>query len=456
LLFVLLLTATLIPLTAFSAVDPYSNKTAEEMLVDMGIGWNLGNTLEACGDWINGKTVRDYETAWGNIITTQSIIDGIKEAGFRTVRIPVAWSNLMEQDYTINQGLLERVREVVDYCSNSGLYAIVNIHWDGGWFENFATDYDESMRKYRLIWTQVSNYFKDYPNNLIFESLNEEGCWDNIWNRYSGDTGQNKVRAYNILNDMNQEFVDIVRASKGKNATRCLLIAGYATDIDLTCDDCFRMPQDNISKKLMISVHYYTPSTFTILSEDASWGKSARTWGTAAEINQVTTDFQKMKRKFRDKGVPVIIGEYSTVLQNKEHESVVRYISTVCEVAYDMGFCPVFWDNGEYYSREQKRFRDPDVADIFLEYKDDIKVTPTPVEPTPSPGNILKGDLDGDGVIDSMDLVYMKKYLLKTVNDFPSADGKYAADLDANGSVDSMDLTILKRYLLKIITDFPS
>lgn len=452
------LAASLFATSVFSESDPYAGKTAVEVVDDMEIGWNLGNTLEACGDWINGKSVSDYETAWGNPVTTHEMIDGIKDAGFKTVRIPVAWSNLMAADYTINQNLLARVKEVVDYCTDNDMYAIVNIHWDGGWFENFATSYDESMRKYTSVWTQISNYFKDYPNNLIFESLNEEGCWDSIWNRYSGTTGENKIRAYNTLNNINQKFVDIVRASGGSNSTRCLLIAGYATDVDLTCDDHFRMPNDPVDDKLMISVHYYTPSTFTILTEDASWGKCARTWGTEAEINQVTTDFRKMKSKFADRGVPVIVGEYSTALQNKERESVVRYISTVCKTAYDMGFCPVFWDNGEYYSRSELKFRDSQVGAIFLEYKESAQPTPTPtIVPTPSssPDIGIVGDLNGDNNINSTDLTYMKRYLLKIYTDLPVEDDFFAADLNVDGKINSTDYTILKRYLLKTLSQLP-
>lgn len=373
LLLITFLVNSLFVSNVFAASSVSDDKTAAEAVRAMGIGWNLGNTLEACGDWIDGSSVENYETAWGNPVTTQEMIDGVKAAGFKSIRIPVAWSNLMSADYTINRELLNRVKEVVDYCSNNDMYVIVNIHWDGGWFEKFATDYDGSMKKYTSIWTQLSDYFKDYPKNLIFESLNEEGCWDTIWNRYSGTTGDNKTRAYNVLNNMNQEFVNIVRASGGNNASRCLLIAGYATDIDLTCDDSFKMPKDTVNDKLIISVHYYTPSTFTILEKDESWGKCARTWGTDEEINQVKTDFNKMKKKFADKGIPVIIGEYGTTTVNKEPESVRLYLSTVCKTAYDMGFCPMLWDNGTHYSRSEKKFKDPELAAMYLEYKDSAR-----------------------------------------------------------------------------------
>ncbi|MDP4179962.1 MAG: cellulase family glycosylhydrolase [Bacillota bacterium] len=435
---------TLLATPLFTANVYAADKTAAETVRDMRIGWNLGNTLEACGDWINGKTVQDYETAWGATVTTQAVIDGVKAAGFNSVRIPVAWSNLMGANYTINQDLLKRVKEVVDYCSNAGMYAIVNIHWDNGWFANFATNYDESMKKYTAIWTQISNYFKDYPSNLILESLNEEGCWDTIWNRYSGSTGADKTRAYDILNNINQKFVDIVRASGSNNSSRCLLIAGYATDIDLTCDANFKMPKDTIANKLMISVHYYNPSTFTILTEDASWGKCATTWGTDAEINQVKTDFQKMKNKFANNGIPVIVGEYGTVTQNKDPESVRRYLSTVCKTAYDLGFCPLLWDASEHYSRTECKIKDTQLAAFYLQFKVSASPTNTPTKiptntptNTPVPTSANPEDINGDRSINMSDVILIAMHFNTTIS---SSNYDRKCDVNNDGAINMSDV----------------
>ena len=205
--------------------------TTAELVSDMGLGINLGNTLEACGDWIQGDSVTSYETAWGSPVVTEEMIAGYAKAGFQTVRIPVAWSNLMAEDYTIAPELLERVETVVQYVLDNDMYAIVNLHWDGGWIAGFSTDFDTCMEKYTRIWEQVTDTFQDYGDHLILESLNEEGCFDDLWNRYSGsDSG--KAEAYGIVNDINQTFVDLVRNSGGNNARRHLLIAGYATDPD--------------------------------------------------------------------------------------------------------------------------------------------------------------------------------------------------------------------------------
>ncbi|OUM60103.1 glycoside hydrolase family 5 protein, partial [Piromyces sp. E2] len=279
--------------------------TTTQLIKEMGIGWNLGNTLDSFGSWINSNSIEAYETAWGNPVTTESMIKAIKSYGFNSVRIPVAWSNLMSQNYVINSQLLKRVEEVVNYVVKNNMYAIINIHRDNDWFENFVTSESESFKKYESIWNQVSQYFQKFDEHLIFESLNEEGCWNDIWNRYSLSGDKNK--AYNLLNTINQKFVNIVRKSGGNNSKRHLLLAGYCTDIDLTVDNAYVVPKDD---RVMVSVHYYSPNSFTLLEKDESWSKVAYTWGTKTEINNVKNDFNKLKNRFVNNGIPVIIGEY--------------------------------------------------------------------------------------------------------------------------------------------------
>ena len=342
--------------------------TTAELVSDMGLGINLGNTLEACGDWIQGDSVTSYETAWGSPVVTEEMIAGYAKAGFQTVRIPVAWSNLMEEDYTIAPELLERVETVVQYVLDNDMYAIVNLHWDGGWIAGFSTDFDTCMEKYTRIWEQVTDTFQDYGDHLILESLNEEGCFDDLWNRYSGsDSG--KAEAYGIVNDINQAFVDLVRNSGGNNARRHLLIAGYATDVDLTCDEAFRMPEDPAGR-CAVSVHYYSPATFCILEEDADWGKARSRWGSPREQRVLESDMDKLKETFVDKGVPVIIGEYGCAVRNKEEESVKLFLSSVAGAARSRGMCPVLWDVTDvFYDRTACQMKDEDLHQRLLAAK---------------------------------------------------------------------------------------
>lgn len=349
-----------LPESAFTMRD----MTTQEIIKDMGLGINLGNTLEATG--ISASTVAAYETCWGSPEITFQMIEGYKKCGFGVVRIPVAWSNLINKDtYEINTDLMNRVNEIADYVIACDMYAIINIHWDGGWFENFPADYDECMKKYTTIWAQISEHFKDYGDRLIFESLNEEGCWDSIWNRWSGDDSR-RQEAYDILNNMNRNFVDIVRGSGGNNAARHLLIAGYATDIELTCSECFIMPEDPASR-CAVSVHYYTPPAFCVISEDADWAKAETEWGDEADLAELNRLMDMVADKFTKNGIPVIVGEYGCTQENKEPEQVRNFITTVCDAVYSRDMCPILWDTtGSFYSRYQFTFLDETLLEQLM------------------------------------------------------------------------------------------
>ena len=245
----------------------------------------------------------------------------------------------------------------LDILLDNGMYAVVNLHWDNGWIAGFSTDYDTCMEKYTRIWEQVTERFADYGDHLILESMNEEGCFDDLWNRYSG-SDDGKAEAYGIVNRINQQFVDLVRDSRGNNPRRHLLIAGYATDVDLTCDEAFQMPQDEAGR-CAVSVHYYTPPTFCILEEDADWGKAKTMWGSPRDQRILENDMDKLKSRFLDNGVPVIIGEYGCFTKNKTEETVRTFLTAVAQAAYTKGMCPMLWDvTGVFYDRNNCRMLD--------------------------------------------------------------------------------------------------
>lgn len=346
--------------TADTSTQTTPQKTeAMQFVEDMGIGINLGNTFEACGDWIaqwGDGTVHAYETAWGSPIITEKIIKGYKDSGFNTLRVPVSWSNMMGDDYTISSEYANAVKQVVDWAMAQDMYVIVNLHYDNGWLENFPTQKKECMYRYKRIWQQVSDVFKDYDERLVFEGQNEELGWSSVWNQWGGTKG--KAKSYALVNEINQTFVDVVRASGGKNKARYLLIPGYNTGIEATVDKLYKVPKDK-EKHVIISVHYYSPATFAILSDDASWGKNQRTWGTASDINELKKSMDMLKKRFLDNGIPVIIGEYGCPMENKDMNSVRKYLSKVCEEAYSMGMCPVLWSTpGHIYDREACKISD--------------------------------------------------------------------------------------------------
>jgi endoglucanase len=333
--------------------------TTMALVREMGVGINLGNTMESTGSWIDSSSVTNYETGWGSPVITQAMIQGYANEGFGVLRIPVAWSNMMGDNYTINSSYMARVKEIADWALDSGMYVIINLHWDGGWFENFPTQKDTWMYKYERIWTQVSATFKDYGDYLMFESFNEEGNWPSLWNIYSQTSSSGKEQAYALINEINQKFVDTVRASGGNNPKRHLLIAGYNTDIPLTCDALYKVPSDS-QNRLAVSVHYYTPSTFTLLEKDESWGKMRTTWGTSEDYAELNNYMDMVKKNFIDKGIPVIMGEFGLpVRSNKTQDAIRLYLSAVCNAAYSRQIAPVLWDTtGDFYNRTTCQMND--------------------------------------------------------------------------------------------------
>lgn len=371
--FISVITVGLILFTNFgytaTAAEKMRDISTMELVRDMGIGINLGNTFESCPNWYEedwiakwseGKT-QNYETAWGSPVITKEMIEGIAKEGFGVLRIPVAWSNMMEHDgtYTINAEYDARIHEVVDWTLESGMYAIINIHWDGGWVNKFPDDKKESMKRFTHMWEQIADSFKNYDDYLIFESQNEELGWESIWNQWGDGTG--KAKSYKLCNEINQAFVDTIRSSGGNNPKRHLLISGYNTGIDRTCDDLFKMPNDP-ANRMAVSVHYYSPAGFAILEEDADWGKAIPTWGSDQDYSSLRSEMDMLKTRFTDKGIPVIIGEYGCPTKNKEPESVRRFLSSVCEESYKRGHCPVMWSTpGGHYDRENYKMADQEL-----------------------------------------------------------------------------------------------
>ena len=352
--------------------------TALEATRLMGNGINLGNTLEACDSNVGIKTNAplSYETYWGQPKTTQAIIDGMKAAGFDTIRIPVAWmtnaTHLYEGDYTIDAGYMDRVEEVVRYARKAGMYVIINDHWDGGWYGMFGSESAETralaMEAYKGMWQQIAERFRDYSDYLIFESANEElgGRFDENSPLYCSDsvvTYLTDDERYALTNEINQTFVDVVRATGGNNATRFLLIAGYSTNIDQTCDDRFQMPKDTADSKLMVSVHYYDPWSYC----GASSAASATKWGKVSDYEYLDQQLAKMT-KFTEAGYGVVIGEYGALPGSDGlKDNTLAYHTAFLDACtkYDLTNC--LWDCSGLYKRVSQTFADDDILAMYQE-----------------------------------------------------------------------------------------
>lgn len=352
--------------------------TALEATRLMGNGINLGNTLEACDNNVGIKTNAplSYETHWGQPKTTQAMIDGMKAAGFDTVRIPVAWmtnaTHLYEGDYTIDADYMDRVEEVVRYARKAGMYVIINDHWDGGWYGMFGSESAETralaMEAYKGMWQQIAERFRDYSDYLIFESANEElgGRFDENSPLYCSDsvvTYLTDDERYALTNEINQTFVDVVRATGGNNATRFLLIAGYSTDIDQTCDDRFQMPKDTVDSKLMVSVHYYDPWSYC----GASSAASATKWGKVSDYEYMDQQLAKMT-KFTEAGYGVVIGEYGALpCSDGLKDNTLAYHTAFLDACTKYNLTNCLWDCSGLYKRVSQTFADDDILAMYQE-----------------------------------------------------------------------------------------
>jgi endoglucanase len=315
---------------------------------DLGFGTNIGNTFDNTTQW---------EVGWGQPLVSKAYIDGMASRGIKTVRVPVAW-NTYASNGTVNPTHFARVKEVVGWIEAAGMYSIVNIHWDGGWIFNQDTADQFKLTaatktRFASYWTQIASGFNDVGHHLILEGLNEEG-------RFYVDGDQSKAPDYAALNELNQLFVTTVRAQGGFNKTRALLIAGFNTDIDLTCVDAFTRPNDPAGPgKLFLSLHYYTPFTFAGLDEVASWGSPATTWGTAAEKATLEALFAKAAAFSVKKELPVIVGEFGVTRGTnypREAASRALWMQSVAKAAKSNHMVPVLWDTGSEISRTDGAF----------------------------------------------------------------------------------------------------
>lgn len=341
------------------------NFSTNQLVDEMGLGINLGNALDATGDWINPSSIANYETAWGSPIITKEMIEGYAKAGYSSLRIPVTWSNMMinEENYRIHPDLLNRVESILNWTLDCGMVAIINVHHENEWVKKVPTD-NEAKKKFTSIWEQLCNRFEKYGDHLLFEPMNEIG-YDEIWTPWNGGQTE-KAKAFGYVNELNQLFVDIVRRSGGNNAKRHLLVEIYNTGLEYAFDPLTKIPADP-AKHLALTVHYYTPPLFAILGngEDAGWGVGVPSWGTAQEFKELNDNMDLLKKNCVDKGIPVVIGEYACSSKNRTQDVVRLFNVSVTEAIYSRGMCPMLWDvqGAGQYDRTTSQFKDP----VFLE-----------------------------------------------------------------------------------------
>ncbi|MGN9865523.1 cellulase family glycosylhydrolase [Bacillus swezeyi] len=332
--------------TAFSAAVPNAFGTSGEMkankqglgspadlLENMSPGWNLGNTLDAV----------PTEGSWNNPPVKEHTFDDIRDAGFRSVRIPVTWDSHIGSapDYTIDPAWMNRVEEVTDWALERNFYVVLNIHHDSWlWISRMGNSQQETLDKLGKVWGQIAERFQHKSERLLFEIVNEP-------------TG---MSAYQ-LNLLNRKMLNIIRSTGGKNDQRLVIVGGLEDNKDELLNS-FEPPDDD---RIVLTYHYYSPWDYV----SNWWGRT--TWGAAKEIAEMEQDIRPVYETFVNKGYPVIIGEYGTLGANENHSNWL-YHDTVVRLAHKYQMIPMWWDNGnDQFDRLARKWRDPVVKDMVIQ-----------------------------------------------------------------------------------------
>lgn len=317
--------------------------TAWDVVKEMKAGWNLGNTLDSKNaNILRVMPSENWETAWGNPVTTKELIKAVTAEGFNVIRIPVSWEEhlLIGENWKIEEGWLSRVQEVVDYAYEEGVYVILNTHHED-WCQPYYEKEENASKMLASIWSQLSERFKDYDEHLIFEGMNEPRKIGTSLEWNGGDE-----EGWKVVNNWNKVFIDTVRSSGGKNADRILMIPGYAAN----CWEALKhieVPEDN---KLIVSVHAYEPYEFALkIDGRGTWDQDT------ANIDQIMKTLDEL---FISKGIPVIIGEFGAMYKDAEGNEQERaaWAEYYIKAAKAKGIPCCWWDNGLFEAGEGEAF----------------------------------------------------------------------------------------------------
>lgn len=326
-----------------------------QFALSMGIGWNLGNQMDA---HLNGES---NETCWGNKEATEYTFKALKKAGFRTVRIPITWMGHIggAPAYTLEKNWLNRVAELVEMAKKNDLRVIINIHHDGmgaadtpskgaHWIDLPAAVASEEKnqeikQELTMVWLQIAQRFQNEGEYLIFETLNEiqDGGWGGGANLTDGGA------QYRVLNEWNQVCVNAIRAAGGQNETRYIGVPGYVANPDLTVNNLV-LPEDVVEGRIMVAVHSYDPWDYAGSAKYQEWGHTGKDVVPGADEQSYVGMLNRLYNMYVRRGVPVYFGEFGSVHRSSKEDEAFRlyYFRYVCKAMRDRRIPAVYWDNG--------------------------------------------------------------------------------------------------------------
>jgi len=355
-------------------------QTAFEFVESLTFGYNLYNTLEANPDinesWWNPTSVSDWETGWGQPITTQEEIDSIVAGGVNIIRVPVTWYPHMDADDNVSTEWMDRVEEVVKYVLNTGSYCIINVHHDASargtrtdgiaWLRADMDEYETTSVRFKKLWTQIANRFKDYDEHLLFEAFNE--ILDNTDNW--GDPTD--ATAYTAVTKLEQDFVDAVRATGGNNEYRNLVVNPYSAGNSQAKLDGFQAPNDVHSNHILATVHTYDPYGFCNSNKDGNNDWNIYIWDSSceAEIDALTA---RVNNRFNDLGLPYIYGEFGALDPDKELGERIKYARYIMGKFVNYETTGIWWDADNsskswdgLFNRKTNEWNETEIQSIFV------------------------------------------------------------------------------------------
>lgn len=382
-----LLTISMIA-ASVTTMQAQSFETAQEAVTNMGVGWNLGNTLEAHAKKPNpdldsywGQEGLESENDWGQSNTKPEVFKMMKEAGFGAIRIPVTWYNHMDKDGNVNAEWMARVKQLVDYALAEGLYCIINVHHDTGadeagthvsWIKAEGANYEKNKSKFEKLWLQIATEFKGYDQKLLFESYNEMvdkySSWNYATSNKSGGYNETEAMdAYKAINDYAQSFVNVVRGTKGNNGVRNLVVNTYgaccggkwgSNELPMGPIREMKLPEDVTSNHLIFQIHSYP---------------GLKPNNLAAIKTQVTTMMSDLKTILAAKGAPVIVGEWGTlnddsdVNYNNNKANYLEFCKHFVTEAKNNGIITFYWMGlSDGSNRSLPVFHQPDLAETIV------------------------------------------------------------------------------------------
>ena len=310
--------------------------SAKELVKEMRIGWNLGDTMDSVNDSIDRSSAPEaWETAWKNPVTEERLIAKIIDEGFNVIRYPVSWRNHLGEapEYKIEETWMNRVQELVDWAYNRGAFVILNIHHEG-WHDPYYDNQEAAAAKLRAVWNQIAGRFEAYDEHLIFEGMNEpRKCGTPLeWN--GGDE-----EGWNVVNYLNRVFIETIRSSGGNNEFRSLMIPGYAANCTIGIRH-LEIPEGD--EHIIAAVHAYEPVDFALLVKGRGlWKRDTKV------IDQLMTDLDDL---FLSKGIPVIIGECGAMSKPVEGNEASRaeWAEYFFKNTSTRGVPCIWWDNGRF------------------------------------------------------------------------------------------------------------